>query len=195
MNEPLPMDGKGPKLPPTYPPRTPPPQRKPVEPPRPKPSTRPVTTSLLPPGPGQARVQTRRPRMTVRNRRAANWALTAYPWTAAQAVTKVTAIVRAWGYAHPDDDQLQQTVRLLVGATAADNGRRISVHLADQDGMLLVAVLSHTDAVPDETVLASLASVPGTTSCGTDASDDGRRVWAVLSTDRPSTRTLGAPAV
>ncbi|MFE5833710.1 hypothetical protein ACFQ8W_26140 [Streptomyces sp. NPDC056508] len=192
MNEPLPMDDKGPKLPPTYPPRTPPPQKKPVEPPRPKPSMKPATASLPLPGPGQARVQTRRPRMTVRNRRVANWALAAYPWTAAQAVTKVTATIRAWGYTHPADDQLQQTVRLLVGAAAADHGRRISVHLADQDGMLLIAVLSHTDTVPDDTVLADLAAVPATASCGTDASDDGRRVWAVLCTDRPRTRTTPA---
>ncbi|MFJ3819429.1 hypothetical protein [Streptomyces sp. NPDC090056] len=192
MNEPLPMDDKGPKLPPTYPPRTPPPQKKPVELPRPKPSTKPVTTSLPLPGPGQARVQTRRPRMTVRNRRAANWALAAYPWTATQAVTKVTATVHAWGYTHPDDDQLQQTVHLLIGAAAADHGRRISVHLADQDGMLLIIVLSHTDTVPDDTVLADLAALPAIASCGTDTSDDGRRVWAVLSTDRPRTRSTPA---
>ncbi|MFC7794634.1 hypothetical protein [Streptomyces cinereoruber] len=202
MNEPLPVDGEGPKLPPTYPPRTPPPQKKPVEPPRPQPSTKPVTnpaitkpgnTTTLPlPGPGQAHLQTRRPRMTVRARRAANWAFTAYPWTAAQAVRKVTETVRAWGYPHPDDHQLEQAVRLLVDAATSDHGRRISVHLADQNDMLLIAVLSHTDATPDDTILADLAAVPGTASCGTDASDDGRRVWAVLSTERPRTRTTPA---
>ncbi|MFF5391974.1 hypothetical protein ACFY5H_27140 [Streptomyces sp. NPDC013012] len=193
MNEPLPMDDKGPKVPPAYPPRTPPPQKKPVEPPRPRPSTKPVTTSLPLPGPGQSRVQARRPRMTVRARRAANWALTAYPWTAAQAVDKVTGTVRTWGYAHPDDENLAATVRLLVDAATADHGRRISVHLADQDDMLLIAVLSHTGSEPDEAVLADLAAVPGTASCGTDASADGRRVWAVLSTERPRTRPTSAP--
>ncbi|MFF4173807.1 hypothetical protein [Streptomyces sp. NPDC001744] len=192
MNEPLPMDDKGPKLPPTYPPRTPPPQKKPVEPPRPKPSTKPVATSLPLPGPGKARVQTRRPRMTVRARRAANWALTAYPWTATQTLGKVTGTVRAWGYVHPDDENLAAAVRLLVGAATADHGRRISVHLADQDGMLLIAVLSHTGSEPDETILTDLAAVPGTASCGTDASEDGRRVWAVLSTERPRSRTTPA---
>jgi hypothetical protein len=126
--------------------------------------------------------------MTVRARRAANWALTAYPWTGTQAVDKVTSAVRGWGYTHPDDTRLEQTVRLLVDAATADHGRRISIHLADQDDMLLIAVLSHTSAVPDDTILAALAAVPGTASCGTDTSDDGRRVWAVLSTERPHKR-------
>ncbi|MFB7356018.1 hypothetical protein [Streptomyces gardneri] len=192
MTDPMPMNDKGPKVPPTYPPRTPPPQKKPVEAPRPKPSTKPVTTSLPLPGPRQARLQTRRPRMTIKDRRAANWTLTAYPWTATQAVGKVTETVRTWGYDHPKDDVLEQTVRLLVDAAIVDNGRRISVHLADQDGMILVVVLSHTGTGPDDTILTDLAAVPGTASCGTDASDDGRRVWAVLSTERPRSRTTPA---
>ncbi|MCX5231456.1 hypothetical protein [Streptomyces sp. NBC_00233] len=83
-------------------------------------------------------------------------------------------------------------MRLLVGAAAADDGRRISVHLADQDDMLLIADLSHTSCEPDEAVLSDLAAVPGTASCGTDASEDGRRVWAVLSTERPRSRTSPA---
>ncbi|MFF0478912.1 hypothetical protein [Streptomyces sp. NPDC004284] len=192
MTDPLPMDDKGPKVPPTYPPRTPPPQKKPVEAPRPQPSTKPVTTSLPLPGPQQARLAARRPRMAIKDRRAANWALTAYPWTAAQAVRKVTETVRAWGYAHPEDDVLEQTVRLLVDTATGDEGRRISVHLADQDGMLLVVVLSHVGSDPDDTVLNDLAAVPGTASCGTDTSDEGRRVWAVLSTERPRTRATPA---
>ncbi len=192
MTDPLPMNDKGPKVPPTYPPRTPPPQKKPVEAPRPQPSTKPVTSTLPLPGPRQARLETRRPRMAIRDRRAANWALTAYPWTGTQAVTKVLETVRAWGYAHPTDDVLERTVRILVGAATADDGRRISVHLADQDGMLLVVVLSHTGGEPDQTILSDLAAVPGTASCGTDASEDGRRVWAVLSTERPRSRTTPA---
>ncbi|MFJ3769604.1 hypothetical protein ACIPQJ_33855 [Streptomyces sp. NPDC090082] len=189
MTDPLPMDGKGPQVPPTYPPRTPPPQKKPVEAPRPQPSTKPVTSSLPLPGPQQARLATRRPRMAIKDRRATNWALRAYPWTAAQAVRKVTDTVRGWGYTHPDDQALDRAVRLLVDTATADEGRRISVHLADQDGMILVVVLSHTTAGADDTVLADLAIVPGTASCGTDTSDEGRRVWAVLSTEHLRTRT------
>ncbi|MFE6104052.1 hypothetical protein ACFVQ4_29410 [Streptomyces laurentii] len=192
MTDPLPVDDKGPKVPPTYPPRTPPPQKKPVEAPRPQPSTKPVTSSLPLPGPQQARLEARRPRMAIRDRRAANWAFTAYPWTGSQAVRKVTETVRSWGFNHPKDDVLKQAVRLLVDAATADEGRRISVHVADQDAMLLVVVLSHTPAGPDDTVLADLAAVPGTASCGTDTSDEGRRVWAVLSTERPRTRATPA---
>ncbi|MFF9431889.1 hypothetical protein [Streptomyces sp. NPDC014746] len=40
----------------------------------------------------------------------------------------------------------------------------------------------------DDTVLTDLAAVPGTASCGTDTSDEGRRVWAVVSTKCPGTR-------
>ncbi|MEE1813787.1 hypothetical protein PUR59_01880 [Streptomyces sp. SP18ES09] len=86
-------------------------------------------------------------------------------------------------------------MRLLVDTATSDEGRRISVHLADQDGMLLVVVLSHTTTTAvgaDDTVLAvlaDLAAVPGTASCGTDTSDEGRRVWTVLSTEHPRTRT------
>ncbi|MFG2840837.1 hypothetical protein ACGFYE_38250 [Streptomyces zaomyceticus] len=187
MTDPMPMNDKGPKVPLSYPPRTPPPQKKPVEAPRPQPSTKLVTSSLPLPGPGQARLETRRPRMAIKDRRVANWALTAYPWTATQTVGKVTDTVRGWGYGHPADDALEQTMRLLVDAAIVDDGRRISVHLADQDGMLLVVVLSHTATSPDDTVLTDLAAVPGTASCGTDTSDEGRRVWAVLSTERPRT--------
>ncbi|MZE50598.1 hypothetical protein GTY86_04525, partial [Streptomyces sp. SID5770] len=65
-------------------------------------------------------------------------------------VTKVTETVRGWGYTHPDDAQLETIVRLLIDAVTADHGWRVSVHLADQEDMLLVAVLSHTGSAPDE---------------------------------------------
>ncbi|MFE3074392.1 hypothetical protein [Streptomyces sp. NPDC059247] len=51
--------------------------------------------------------------------------------------------------------------------------------------MLLIAVLSHTGTEAEESILSALATVPGTASCGTDASEDGRRVWMVLSTKPP----------
>lgn len=56
MTDPMPMNDKGPKVPPTCPPRTPPPQKKPVEAPRSQPSTKPVTSLLPLPGPQQARL-------------------------------------------------------------------------------------------------------------------------------------------
>ncbi|WP_432086382.1 hypothetical protein [Streptomyces sp. bgisy095] len=190
MNEPT--ENKGTKVPPSYPPRTPPPQKKPVELPRPEPKTKPVSTALPLPGPGQTRVETRRPRMAVRNRRVSNWVLTADPWAASKAIRHVTQAVRRWEYSHPRDVYLEETVRLLVGTAVEDTGKRVSVHLADQDGMILVVVLSHTGSEPDQSVLTTLAGVSGTVSCGVDASDEGRRIWALLSTEPPRSRKPAA---
>ncbi|MER5963533.1 hypothetical protein [Streptomyces sp. NPDC002057] len=187
MNEPA--ENKGPKVPPSYPPRTPPPQKKPVEAPRPDPKSKPANTTLPLPGPAQARVETRRPRMAVTNRRVSNWAFSADPWAAGKAVRKVTHAVRDWEYSNPQDSFLEETVRLLVDAAVKDAGRRISVHLADQNGMLLVVALSHTATEPPRSRLAELASVTGTVSCGVDASDEGLRIWSLLSTEPPRTRT------
>ncbi|MFF9428378.1 hypothetical protein [Streptomyces sp. NPDC014746] len=55
-----------------------------------------------------------------------------------------------------------------------------------------LAVPCHTHTGPDDIVLADLAAVPGTTSCGTDTSDLGRRVWSVLSTERARARITAA---
>ncbi len=190
LNEPT--ENKGPKVPPSYPPRTPPPQKKPVELPRPEPKKKSVHAALPLPGPRQARVETRRPRMAVRNRRVSNWVFPTDSWAAGKAVRNVTQTVRGWKYSHPRDSLLEECVRLLVDTAVKDAGKRVSVHLADQDGMVLVVVLSHTEAEPDQTMLASLASVAGTVSCGTDASDEGRRIWALLSTEPPRSRTPAA---
>lgn len=63
----------------------------------------------------------------------------------------------------------------------ADGGRRVSVHLADQDRQALIVALSHwAGAAPgDGSMLPELAAL-GAVSCGTDTAADGRRVWAVL---------------
>ncbi|MBM9624345.1 hypothetical protein [Streptomyces zhihengii] len=90
------------------------------------------------------------------------------------------------------DSVLEETVRLLVEAAVINAGKRVSVHLAGQDGLLLVVVLSHTGALDDGAVLASLAAVDGTASCGTDAGDEGRRIWSLLSTEPPRSRELAA---
>ncbi|MEU9305097.1 hypothetical protein AB0D48_32815, partial [Streptomyces sp. NPDC048269] len=86
--------------------------------------------------------------MAIRNRRVANWSLAGDPWAAKKAVARVLETVRSWGYIRPGDAPMEQTVRLLVGAAVADSGKRISLHVADQEGMLLVVVLSHTAAEP-----------------------------------------------
>ncbi|MER8268026.1 hypothetical protein ABT007_27945 [Streptomyces griseus] len=63
----------------------------------------------------------------------------------------------------------------------ADGGRRVSVHLADQDRQALIVALSHLPglAAAGTAVLPELTGL-GAVSCGTDMAEDGRRVWAVL---------------
>ncbi|WP_257137065.1 hypothetical protein [Streptomyces sp. gb14] len=85
-----------------------------------------------------------------------------------------------WGYREADTAAAALT-HLLVRTAVADGGRRVSVHLADQNRQALIVALSHQTglAVADTGVLPQLTGL-GAVSCGTDTADDGRRVWAVL---------------
>ncbi|MFE1715904.1 hypothetical protein, partial [Streptomyces sp. NPDC058728] len=136
-----------------------------------------------------------RVRMTVRNRRAASWTLPADRWAAGKAATRVIGTVRGWGYEHPGHESIGRSVELLVGAAVADGGKRVSVHAADQDDMILIVVLSHRagPAPDDDAFLTRIAAVSGTASCGSDAGEDGRRVWSLLDT-RPRRFSGAAPA-
>ncbi|KPH99509.1 hypothetical protein OV450_5222 [Actinobacteria bacterium OV450] len=123
-----------------------------------------------------------RPRMEIRNRQTAGLTFRADPWAAKKAGARATATVRAWGYPHLDEPDLESAVRRLVQAAVADGGKRISVHLADQDQRILAVVLSHVAgaAAQDATVLTDVAAVGTVVGCGTDVAPDGRRVWALL---------------
>ena len=149
---------------PDYPPKTPPPPKRPVSPPRPE-------TALT--GPARAR-------MEVRNRRAANWCLEAAPWSAGKAGGFVLGRLHEWGYREADR-VAEGLTGLLVRTAVADGGRRVSVHLADQDRQALIVALSHRPGLTagGGEVLSELAAL-GAVSCGTDTAEDGRRVWAVL---------------
>ncbi|MEI5034214.1 hypothetical protein RB201_20285 [Streptomyces sp. S1A(2023)] len=149
---------------PDYPPKTPPPPKRPVSPPRPE-------TNLA----GTARA-----RMQVRNRRSANWSLEAAVWSPRKASGFVLGQLYEWGYREADQAAVALT-ELLVRTAVADGGRRVSVHLADQNRQALIVALSHQPglAVADDTVLAELTGL-GAVSCGTDTAEDGRRLWAVL---------------
>ncbi|MFJ2110572.1 hypothetical protein ACIOEX_01365 [Streptomyces sp. NPDC087850] len=153
---------------PDYPPKTPPPPKRPVQPPRPEPDTKPKGT-----------LATARRRMTVANRRAANWTLESAPWSVATARRRVLAQLHEWR--HTGINQAAGGITTALMQTAvADGGRRVSVHLADQNGLLLILVLSHqADVTDNEDVLPRVAEL-GATSCGTDVAEDGRRLWAVL---------------
>ncbi|MFC8080047.1 hypothetical protein ACFUN8_31480 [Streptomyces sp. NPDC057307] len=159
---------------PEYPARTPSPPKRPVRPPqpaRPTSDTKPKSAAPAPHG---------RARMSMINRRAATWGLEAAPWTAAKASGAVVARLRDWGYPATDRAARDLTA-LLVSTAVADGGRRVSVHLADQDRQALIVALSHRTGltVADETLLPQLAAL-GAVSCGTDTAVDGRRLWAVL---------------
>ncbi|ATZ29175.1 hypothetical protein SLAV_37050 [Streptomyces lavendulae subsp. lavendulae] len=178
-------EAKGPKVPPSHPPRTPPPQKKPVEPPRPQPATKsademPVRSQL---------------RMVVRNRRTAAHPFRADEWAPAKAVRQVLGTVRGWGYPDLDEDDLERVVRVLVTAAVEDGGKRLSVHLGDQDHKVLVAVLSHTTGAPDQAVLGTVATLATVDSVGTDTGEDGRRMWAVLDAEPRRRPVRGTAAV
>ncbi|WP_257981137.1 hypothetical protein [Streptomyces sp. CB02959] len=120
--------------------------------------------------------------MTVRNRQVCNFTITSDRWAAGKVGGRVVEALRGWGY-RTDEEAVTSVCQLLVEAAVADEGKRISVHVADQDAMALVVVLSHRpDPAPDDDVLARIAATAVTSSCGTDAAPDGRRVWALLDT-------------
>lgn len=149
---------------PDYPPKTPPPPKRPPSPPRPTIGTAPAP----------------RPSMRIRSRRMATWVLEAQPWSPAKARRHVIGRLHDWHY-QAADDTAGDVTELLVKTAAGDGGRRVSLHLADQDRQALVVVLSHQPglSVSEGSVLAEVASL-GASSCGTDMGEDGRRLWAVL---------------
>ncbi|MFI1596082.1 hypothetical protein [Streptomyces venezuelae] len=97
-----------------------------------------------------------------------------------------------WGLEPPDT--LQELVRRLVATVVADGGRQVSIHLAEQDGQALILALGHLPrssggadgvAAPppldlDREIMRELREVGGVASCGTEMTEEGRQVWALL---------------
>lgn len=187
------------RWPPSYPPKTPPPPKRPINPPPPETGLDPgcgpargagtaAAGSSVParahgPVTAQARVRAR-----IANRRAANWTLDAAEWARTSAGPKaarqVAAQIREWGYRPTRAEHAGRLAEKLAAAALEDGGRRISVHLADQDRQALVLVLSHQPGAADPGdggLLAELAAM-GVLSCGTDTDRDGggRRRWALI---------------
>ncbi|MEV8455491.1 hypothetical protein AB0467_28650 [Streptomyces sp. NPDC052095] len=121
----------------------------------------------------------------MRNRRGVNWNIESAPWAVGIAKRKVAAQLGEWGY-RPDQAAVDTVTELLITAAVADSGRRISVHLSDQDQQACILALSHqADLTPGHApdgdgVLHQITAVPGVTGCGTDTGPDGRRIWAVI---------------
>ncbi|MEV5942184.1 hypothetical protein [Streptomyces sp. NPDC051994] len=158
---------------PDFPPKTPPPPKRPVEPPRPEGNT-------------AASAVVVRPRLAARiaNRRAANWTLENAPWSPAKAARYVVGKLAEWGYRLDGDRESDITAMtvLLARSALSDGGRRISLHLADQDHQALILLLSHQagHAPEGEDLLRELTAL-GVVSCGTDTdqADGGCRRWAL----------------
>ncbi|GGU46750.1 hypothetical protein [Streptomyces violascens] len=159
---------------PDYPPKTPPPPKRPVEPPRPEGAT-------------AASAVVVRPRLVARiaNRRAANWTLENAPWTPAKAARHVVGKLAEWGYRLDAGKEagITEVTVLLTRAALTDGGRRISLHLADQDHQALILLLSHQSGhTPEDGDLLREVTGRGVVSCGTDTDQEGsgRRRWALI---------------
>ncbi|MFD6879699.1 MULTISPECIES: hypothetical protein [unclassified Streptomyces] len=173
------VQAKGPKLPPTYPPKSPPPPKRPVEAPRPQPTTKPTAV-----------VERPRPRMTIRNRPTRALTFRSDQWAPAKAAAAAVKAAHEWGYSLINTGDLTTSVLILAEAAVVAGGRRLSLHLADQDQRLLALVLAHTPAHTDETTLHSIGALRSVAACGTDTDDaDGLRLWALLETQPPKTTT------
>ncbi|MEW2301943.1 hypothetical protein AB0958_18550 [Streptomyces sp. NPDC006655] len=169
-----PIEAEAIKPRPDYPPKTPPPPKKPPSPPPPDPPRSDLLAGL--PVPQRALDRSGRPVM--RNRRGASWTLEAAPWAAGKAAGHVADQLADWSFAAPDS--LADVVRLLVATAVSDGGRRISVHLSEQDGMALILCLGHQHAESSgDDVLDRLHNL-GADSCGTEMTPEGRQVWALL---------------
>ncbi|MFE9118638.1 hypothetical protein [Streptomyces sp. NPDC007172] len=89
-----------------------------------------------------------------------------------------------WGYllTAARNDDITAMTELLARAALRDGGRRISLHLADQDHQALILLLSHQRSqAPDGEDLLRQVTALGVVSCGTDTDqgDGGCRRWAV----------------
>lgn len=161
---------------PDYPPKTPPPPKKPVEPPRPEQST-------LTPNP-----------VRIRGRNVRNLAVTPSRGAAVRVGQEVAKALHQWGY-RPKDDQPQKVVELLLRSADQDGGRRVSLHLADDEdrNQVMLLALSHRQDTPpgdDDQVLRdaehmrALAAL-GPRDVGVETTTSGRQWWAGLDLPRP----------
>lgn len=177
-SEPDQPEPEGHKPRPDYPPKTPPPPKRPPSPPAPEPPR--SEAELLLDGLPIPQRGTRRPGLPVmKNRRGASWTLETAAWIPKKAAGHVADRLTDWELTAPGT--LHDVVALLVSTVIADGGRRISVHLSEQDGRIVVLALSHRSPTTDlpGDVLVALRGY-GAASCGTETTGEGRQVWALL---------------
>ncbi|MFE3169258.1 hypothetical protein [Streptomyces sp. NPDC059224] len=173
--EETPQSGPGEVKPrPDYPPKTPPPSKKPPSPPTPDPSREDLLAGLPVP---QNVSRTEFPVM--KSRRGASWTLEAAPWAPGKASRLVSAQLSRWHLTPPA--AVDEAVRFLAATVVEDGGRRISVHLSEQDHTALVLCLGHQQTQAGEaTELLTELRALAVDSCGTEMTADGRQVWALF---------------
>ncbi len=141
-----------------------------MEPPRPQPATKPKSLTGVP------------PRLVVTSRRARVLALRADRWAAKKAAAQAALAVAEWGYPLLDEHDFLKTVHSLVDAAVAAGGKRVSVHLADQDDKILVMALNHQASAQDAAGAgpAEVAVLRTVDACGAHTDHDGHAWWALL---------------
>ncbi|WP_404962180.1 hypothetical protein [Streptomyces sp. 147326] len=148
--------------------------------PRPQPATKPKSLTGVP------------PRLVVTSRRARVLAFRAEQWAAKKAAAQAALAVAEWDYPLLNEHDFLKTVHGLVHTAVAAGGKRVSVHLADQDAKILVMVLNHqTDGQDDAGgVPAEVAVLRTVDACGAHTDHDGHDWWAFLDAQPQPKRRL-----
>ncbi|MFJ2753678.1 hypothetical protein [Streptomyces sp. NPDC087297] len=141
-----------------------------MEAPRPQPATKPKSLTGVP------------PRLVVTSRRARVLVFRADQWAPRKAAAQAALAVAEWDYPLLDEHDFLKAVHGLVRTAVAAGGKRVSLHLADQDSRILVMVLNHQTndhegAGQAPTEVALLRTVD---ACGTHSDHDGHSWWALL---------------
>ncbi|KOU82528.1 hypothetical protein ADK93_28985 [Streptomyces sp. XY58] len=90
-----------------------------------------------------------------------------------------------------DEHDFLKAVHGLVDTAVAAGGKRVSVHLADQDNKILVMVLNHQAGEQEVggAVPAEVAVLRTIDACGAHTDHDGHAWWALLDAQpRPKKR-------
>ncbi|MEU6632853.1 hypothetical protein ABZ905_31905 [Streptomyces parvus] len=131
--------------------------------------------------------------MTIRGRGVQNWAVVPNQGAADRIGREVAKTLHQWGY-RPKGDQPQRVVELLLRSADRDGGRRVSLHLADDEdrNQVMLLALSHRQDMPpgdddqvlrDTEYMRALAAL-GVRDVGVETEPRGRRWWAGLDLPR-----------
>ncbi|MER7730076.1 hypothetical protein ABTX80_04270 [Streptomyces erythrochromogenes] len=129
------------------------------------------------------------------SRRARVLAFRADRWAAKKAAAQAALAVAEWDYPLLDEHDFLKAVHGLVDTAVAAGGKRVSVHLADQDDEILVRALNHQTGEQDVAgaVPAEVAVLRTVDACGAHTDHDGHAWWALLDArPRPKKRLPSA---